>query len=228
VADPSDAPLPSPPPTSNRTRLPEIDPVREETELREYLGSEYDHQRLVDWEAQLEREAERLGDEQALYRTSQAYLYNLTAFAMTRTKEPYLRDLVQLVHPPARLLDYGCGIGSDGLVLAERGYRVEFADFENPKPDSKTYKLKKCIGQRCRVPLDPAPNDAGQRPWELELGGARNDARNLWPEPGGSPNVKDALENRLHARVCAGEMSLAAVQLAIARDWVSAYHRFIR
>lgn len=38
----------------------------------------------------------------------------------------------------------------------------------------------------------------------LELGGARNDARNLWPEPGGSPNLKDALENRLHARVCAG------------------------
>lgn len=62
----------------------------------------------------------------------------------------------------------------------------------------------------------------------LELGGARNDARNLWPEPGRSPNVKDALENRLHARVCAGEMSLAAVQLAIARDWVTAYHRYIR
>ncbi len=62
----------------------------------------------------------------------------------------------------------------------------------------------------------------------LELGGARNDARNLWPEPGGSPNVKDALENRLHARVCAGQMSLGAVQLAVARDWVTAYHRYIR
>ena len=31
----------------------------------------------------------------------------------------------------------------------------------------------------------------------LELGGAANDARNLWPEPGGSPNPKDKLENRL-------------------------------
>jgi len=61
----------------------------------------------------------------------------------------------------------------------------------------------------------------------LELGGARNDARNLWPEPGGSPNVKDALENRLHARVCAGEMSLAAAQLAIARDWVAAERRWL-
>ncbi len=61
----------------------------------------------------------------------------------------------------------------------------------------------------------------------LELGGARNDARNLWPEPGGSPNLKDALENRLHARVCTGAMSLAAAQLAVARDWVTAYHRDI-
>ena len=61
----------------------------------------------------------------------------------------------------------------------------------------------------------------------LELGGARNDARNLWPEPGATPNPKDSLEARLHARVCDGEMSLSAAQLAIARDWVAAYRRFI-
>ena len=62
----------------------------------------------------------------------------------------------------------------------------------------------------------------------LELGGARNDARNLWPEPGTSPNVKDTLENRLHARVCRGELTLAGAQLAIAHDWVAAYHRYVR
>jgi hypothetical protein len=60
----------------------------------------------------------------------------------------------------------------------------------------------------------------------LELGGARNDPRNLWPEPGSSPNPKDGLENRLHARVCRGTMKLAAAQLAIARNWVAAHHRF--
>jgi hypothetical protein len=62
----------------------------------------------------------------------------------------------------------------------------------------------------------------------LELGGARNDPRNLWPEPGASPNPKDALENRLHARVCRGKMKLAAAQLAIARDWVAANRRYVR
>jgi hypothetical protein len=63
----------------------------------------------------------------------------------------------------------------------------------------------------------------------LELGGARNDPRNLWPElnpthPG--PNPKDALENHLHAQVCDGTMRLAAAQLTIARHWVSAYRQY--
>jgi hypothetical protein len=55
----------------------------------------------------------------------------------------------------------------------------------------------------------------------LELGGAVNDARNLWPEPGASPNPKDTVENQLHARVCSGQMTLAAAQHIIATSWVS-------
>src|SRR5947209_12094682 len=59
----------------------------------------------------------------------------------------------------------------------------------------------------------------------LELGGAPNDARNLWPEPGGSPNPKDRLENLLHRRLCAGRIGLRAAQREIATDWVAAYRR---
>jgi hypothetical protein len=61
----------------------------------------------------------------------------------------------------------------------------------------------------------------------LELGGARNDPRNLWPEPGPSPNAKDALERRLHALVCAGALRLDVAQRAIASDWVAAWRRFV-
>ncbi len=61
----------------------------------------------------------------------------------------------------------------------------------------------------------------------LELGGAPNDARNLWPEPGASPNPKDKLENLLHRQVCHGQMTLAAAQRTITRDWVAAYHKLI-
>lgn len=56
----------------------------------------------------------------------------------------------------------------------------------------------------------------------LELGGAPADTKNLWPEPGGSPNPKDKVENKLHSLVCAGSMALAEAQRRIATDWTTA------
>jgi hypothetical protein len=61
----------------------------------------------------------------------------------------------------------------------------------------------------------------------LELGGATNAARNLWPEPGDSPNLKDKVENRLHSEVCHGRMSLARAQRIISLGWVSYYKTVI-
>jgi hypothetical protein len=55
----------------------------------------------------------------------------------------------------------------------------------------------------------------------LELGGS-NDARNLWPEQPPTPNPKDSVENRLHAAVCSGQVTLAATQRAIATNWTTA------
>jgi len=62
----------------------------------------------------------------------------------------------------------------------------------------------------------------------LELGGAANDRRNLWPEPGASPNLKDKVENYLHARVCDGRLSLARAQRIIALDWVTFYNQNLK
>jgi len=56
----------------------------------------------------------------------------------------------------------------------------------------------------------------------LELGGAPSDPKNLWPEPGGSPNPKDKVENDLNKAVCGGKVQLADAQRAIATDWTSA------
>jgi SAM-dependent methyltransferase len=127
-----------------------IDPEREERELRAYLGDAYDRERLVHYERQLDEELDAVGDEETLYRTSEGYLYNLTAFAMTRTKEPYLDVLRAAVPPGARLLDYGCGIGSDGLALLEAGYDVEFADFENPSTRYLRWRLDR-RGREARI-----------------------------------------------------------------------------
>jgi plasmid stabilization system protein ParE len=120
-----------------------IDPTREEAELREYLGADFSLERLQQYERTLADEFASCGDEQRFYRTSQGYLYNLTAFAMTETKLPYLEQLAELVPKGSRLLDYGCGIGSDGLGLIEAGYRVEFADFANPSTDYLRWRLER-------------------------------------------------------------------------------------
>ena len=65
----------------------------------------------------------------------------------------------------------------------------------------------------------------------LELGGS-NAIENLWPESYRTQpmnaHTKDALENRLHALVCSGTLSLPAAQHAIATDWVAAYHTYMR
>jgi hypothetical protein len=56
----------------------------------------------------------------------------------------------------------------------------------------------------------------------LELGGATNDRRNLWPEPGATPNPKDTVEDRLNTEVCEGRMTLRRAQNTIVANWVSA------
>lgn len=61
----------------------------------------------------------------------------------------------------------------------------------------------------------------------LELGGATNDLRNLFPEPhhvrltAGDEGsyAKDAVENRLHALVCDGKMKLAVARRIMRTDW---------
>lgn len=63
----------------------------------------------------------------------------------------------------------------------------------------------------------------------LELGGAPDDPRNLWPEPYSialpdgtqvGAHVKDQVENALKAEVCAGTLTLAAAQARIGDHWV--------
>jgi hypothetical protein len=138
-----------------------VDPAAEEAELRAYLGEGYDHDRLRDWEAQLDAEFAACGEEGAFYRSSEGYLYNLTAFAMSGTKLPYLNTLARLRPAPARLLDYGCGIGSDGLALIGAGYEVAFADFENPSTRYLRWRLER-RGLAARVyDLDADPPPGG-------------------------------------------------------------------
>jgi 2-polyprenyl-3-methyl-5-hydroxy-6-metoxy-1,4-benzoquinol methylase len=114
---------------------------RDLAELRRYLGDAFDQALLESHQSAVEREEDAAPDEATFYRTSQSYLYDLTVFAMSGTKTPYLDAIESVVAPGARLLDYGCGIGADGLRLLERGYRVSFADFDNPSTTYLRWRL---------------------------------------------------------------------------------------
>lgn len=112
-------------------------------ELQAYLGDRYDESLLFGHEAAVDDEEHRSADEATFYRTSEMYLYDLTAFAMAGTKVPYLRDLQRLVPRGSRLLDWGCGIGTDGLRLIDSGHDVAFADFANPSTEYLRWRLER-------------------------------------------------------------------------------------
>ena len=63
----------------------------------------------------------------------------------------------------------------------------------------------------------------------LELGGS-NDIANLWPQSYTTrpynAHVKDKLENKLHALVCAKKITLIEAQTAIRNDWIAAYQKY--
>jgi hypothetical protein len=66
----------------------------------------------------------------------------------------------------------------------------------------------------------------------LEIGGAPQDAKNLWPEPnhvqyGWGSKAKDQLENKLHELVCNHEITLAKAQHDEATNWISAYKKYV-
>jgi len=61
----------------------------------------------------------------------------------------------------------------------------------------------------------------------LELGGA-DDPKNLWPQPylpRPGAHEKDAVENYLHAEVCAGRLDLAQAQIQISTNWLDVWER---
>ncbi|HET9073962.1 MAG TPA: glycosyltransferase [Solirubrobacteraceae bacterium] len=117
------------------------DRARDLEELAAYLGEEFSLESLWRHTELVEAEFAASADEGTFYRSSRAYLYDLTAFAMAGTKLTYHETLRSLVPTGARILDVGCGIGADGLRLLERGLRVEFVDLASPSLEFLRWRL---------------------------------------------------------------------------------------
>ena len=108
---------------------------RDLDELKAYLGDAYDHATPV---TSTRHEVEREEDGRAATRRrstgrAEAYLYDLTVFAMSGTKAPYLAR----PPPPRARRARGCSTtaaasAATGCGCSRPGYRVAFADFDNP------------------------------------------------------------------------------------------------
>jgi len=88
-----------------------------------------------------------------------------------------------------------------------------------PRPPTRqTNLLKRQQLAMYGRPDDPLSGYEEDHLVPIELGGS-SDSRNLWPEPGASPNRKDAVENAARRAVCSDLVSLPDAQAWMAGNW---------
>jgi hypothetical protein len=128
---------------------------------------------------------------------------------------------------PNPQLTPGAVVTSDVRTICARGYatrvRPKGALWRHLKDEAyNRYHLAR--GHRSSISLNGVRRPAYEVDHliPLELGGSPTDLGNLWPEPLADAKRKDKVENRLHALVCSGRLSLKAAQAAVARNWTRA------
>lgn len=116
-----------------------------EEELRAYLGNRYtaksDSHLVEEW---VSRPRDSCAEIEDFYRMTDAYLYDLTKWHATN-RFPYAEAVRHFAerHGLKHVLEFGCGIGSDGLKLLDWGFNVTFYDFRNPSTEYLQWRLKK-------------------------------------------------------------------------------------
>jgi hypothetical protein len=124
------------------------------------------------------------------------------------------KDLPNLSLTPGRAMT------TNRRAICTPGYSSRVRDV----PDSE----KEAAYARYGIPHVPYAHEVDHLV-SLELGGS-NAITNLWPEPYAGrwgARTKDVLENRLHDLVCSGSLHLRTAQRQEARNWVTAYRRYV-
>jgi hypothetical protein len=115
--------------------------------------------------------------------------------------------------------------GDTKKVTKEQVCAPDYLSTIKPIKDS----MKAQAFERYGLRADKADADVLDHLVPLELGGT-DDLENLWPQPAkGEWNAaqKDALEQKLHAMVCDGTMTLKQAQTALKKNWVAAYTQYV-
>ncbi|MCY0935968.1 hypothetical protein [Streptomyces sp. H34-S4] len=79
------------------------------------------------------------------FRSSEAYLYNLTIWQASGNRPPYVAQAEQLLarHDITTITDLGCGIASDTLDLAGLGYSLTPVDYDSPSTRFARWRLRR-------------------------------------------------------------------------------------
>jgi len=87
------------------------------------------------------------GEIMDFYRSTDLYVWELMQWHASAARAAYWDALFSFVesHPPShgfrRILDFGCGVGTEALFLAERGYEVTAVDVDGPTFDFARHRL---------------------------------------------------------------------------------------
>lgn len=117
-------------------------------ELQEFLGDEFVPYYDSSWELAKEwnsKERATQLDVEDFYRGTKNYLYNSTLFYYSHDRVDLHTHWLELKERFGinSVIDFGCGVGNDGLKMLESGVKVIFSDFQSPSLDFLRWRLSK-------------------------------------------------------------------------------------
>lgn len=115
-------------------------------ELKTYLGSSFQQYFDSSWSMAAKWHKENPGNEKEIasfYKHADQYLYNLIIWHDSGDKHnfvPYF-DEFRSKFGVKSVIDYGCGVGCEGLELIDKGFKVFFVDYTCPSTSFLRWRL---------------------------------------------------------------------------------------
>ena len=130
------------------SELPDSNPFDELLLYTYECGVPYRAEFLGGRDETVENEFRKFIDEgksiEDFYRESEVNLYHSIHMETDRWQAPYRQAILETLPTPRTVLDYGCGAGGNGLILAGRGYSVDFVDYaETPASKFLKWRIEK-------------------------------------------------------------------------------------
>jgi 2-polyprenyl-3-methyl-5-hydroxy-6-metoxy-1,4-benzoquinol methylase len=117
-------------------------------ELKEYMGDKF--VQYYDSSYALAREWYQISpitehQIKEFYKTTNNYIYNLVIWYESKDREDFATELINLAEDLKlkSFVDFGCGVGNDGLFLIANGYKTYFIDFDCPSIKFLKWRAKK-------------------------------------------------------------------------------------